>query len=292
MIKSMTGYGQSICQFDEYRINIELKTVNNRYLDTNIKVYKQYQFLEEIVRDIIAKKVSRGKLDVSIQFENVKKDDRVVTINEEVARGYYTAMKQMAEIFGIEDDISVSKLSSFQDVFTVEKKEQDKERISNDVVSVLNEALDNLTLSRKSEGERLVKFFEEEIVIMSDIVDKIEKRSPVTVEEYRNKIKEKVEEYLDGVQFDESRLLTEVLIFSDKINITEEIIRFRSHLEELKKLLMSDVPVGRKLDFIIQELNRETNTMGSKCNDFEISKNVVELKSEIEKIREQAQNIE
>ena len=292
MIKSMTGYGQSICQFDEYRINIELKTVNNRYLDTNIKVYKQYQFLEEIVRDIIAKKVSRGKLDVSIQFENVKKDDRVVTINEEVARGYFTAMKQMAEIFGIEDDISVSKLSYFQDVFTVEKKEQDKEKISNDVVSVLNEALDNLTLSRKSEGERLVKFFEEEIVIMSDIVDKIEKRSPVTVEEYRNKIKEKVEEYLEGVQFDESRLLTEVLIFSDKINITEEIIRFRSHLEELKNLLMSNVPVGRKLDFIIQELNRETNTMGSKCNDFEISKNVVELKSEIEKIREQAQNIE
>ncbi len=292
MIKSMTGYGQSICQFDEYRINIELKTVNNRYLDTNIKVYKHYQFLEEIVRDIVSKKISRGKLDVSIQFENIKKDDRVVTINEEVARGYYTAMKQMSTLFDIEDDITVSKLSSFQDVFTVEKKEQDKEKIEKDVTAVLEEALKNLTLSRKNEGERLVKFFEEEFIIMNNIVDNIEKRSPQTVDEYRNRIKERVEEYLGGVGLDESRLLTEVLLFSDKINITEEIIRFRSHMEELKKLLKSDVPVGRKLDFIIQELNRETNTMGSKCNDFEISKNVVELKSEIEKIREQAQNIE
>lgn len=292
MIKSMTGYGQSICQFDEYRINIELKTVNNRYLDTNIKVYKHYQFLEEIIREIVSKKISRGKLDVSIQFENIKKDDRVVTINEEVARGYYTAMKQMSELFGIDDDISVSKLSVFQDVFTVEKKEQDKEKIASDVTSVLSDALDNLTLSRKSEGERLAKFFEDEIVIMSELVDKIEERSPKTVEEYRNRIKERIEEFLGGVEIDEARLLTEVLIFSDKVNITEEITRFRSHLEELKKLLLSDVPVGRKLDFIIQELNRETNTMGSKCNDFEISKNVVELKSEIEKIREQAQNIE
>lgn len=292
MIKSMTGYGQSICQFDEYRINIELKTVNNRYLDTNIKVYKHYQFLEEIVRDIVSKKISRGKLDVSIQFENIKKDDRVVTINEEVARGYYTAMKQMSTLFDVEDDITVSKLSSFQDVFTVEKKEQDKEKIEKDVTAVLEEALKNLTLSRKNEGERLVKFFEEEFIIMNNIVDNIEKRSPQTVDEYRNRIKERVEEYLGGVGLDESRLLTEVLLFSDKINITEEIIRFRSHMEELKKLLKSDVPVGRKLDFIIQELNRETNTMGSKCNDFEISKNVVELKSEIEKIREQAQNIE
>lgn len=292
MIKSMTGYGQSICQFDEYRINIELKTVNNRYLDTNIKVYKHYQFLEEIVRDIVSKKISRGKLDISIQFENIKKDDRVVTINEEVARGYYTAMKQMATLFDVEDDITVSKLSSFQDVFTVEKKEQDKEKIEKDVTGVLEEALENLTLSRKSEGERLVKFFEDEIIIMNNLVDNIEKRSPQTVDEYRNRIKERVEEYIDGAGIDETRLLTEVLLFSDKINITEEIIRFRSHLEELKKLLKSDVPVGRKLDFIIQELNRETNTMGSKCNDFEISKNVVELKSEIEKIREQAQNIE
>ena len=292
MIKSMTGYGQSICQFDEYRINIELKTVNNRYLDTNIKVYKHYQFLEEIVRDIVSKKISRGKLDISIQFENIKKDDRVVTINEEVARGYYTAMKQMATLFDVEDDITVSKLSSFQDVFTVEKKEQDKEKIEKDVTKVLEEALENLTLSRKSEGKRLVKFFEDEIIIMSGLVDNIEKRSPQTVDEYRSRIKERVEEYIGGAGIDETRLLTEVLLFSDKINITEEIIRFRSHLEELKKLLKSDVPVGRKLDFIIQELNRETNTMGSKCNDFEISKNVVELKSEIEKIREQAQNIE
>lgn len=292
MIKSMTGYGQGICQFEDYRINVEIKTVNNRYLDTNIKLYKQYQFLEEAVRDAIAKKISRGKLDVLIQFENVKKDDRVVTINEEVARGYFDAMNKMSEIFGIENDISVSKLSHFPDVFTVEKKEQDKEKISSDVLSVLEEAIENLAISRENEGKRLVKFFEEEIDLMSEVVDRIEVRSPVTVEEYRNKLKERIEDILNGVEVDETRLITEVCIFSDKVNITEEITRFRSHLAEIKNLLASNVPVGRKLDFIIQELNREANTMGSKCNDIEISKNVVELKSEIEKVREQVQNIE
>lgn len=292
MIKSMTGYGQGIVNFDDYRINVELKTVNNRYLDTNIRVYKQYLFLEEVIREVAAKKISRGKLDVSIQFENIKTDDRVVTVNESVAKGYYDAMNKMSEIFGIKNDISVSVLSSFSDVFTVEKKEQDKEKITSDVIKVLEEAFLNLTKSRSSEGERLCTFFNEELDLMSSIVDKIEKRSPVTVEEYRSRVKEKVEEFLEGTNVDETRLLTEVCIYSDKVNITEEITRFKSHLAEFKKLLNEDVPIGRKLDFIIQELNRETNTMGSKCNDYEISKNVVELKSEIEKIREQVQNIE
>ena len=292
MIKSMTGYGQGIVNFDDYRINVELKTVNNRYLDTNIRVYKQYLFLEEVIREVAAKKISRGKLDVSIQFENIKTDDRVVTVNESVAKGYYDAMNKMSEIFGIKNDISVSVLSSFSDVFTVEKKEQDKEKIASDVTKVLEEAFLNLTKSRSAEGERLCTFFNEELDLMSSIVDKIEKRSPVTVEEYRSRVKEKVEEFLEGTNVDETRLLTEVCIYSDKVNITEEITRFKSHLAEFKKLLNEDTPIGRKLDFIIQELNRETNTMGSKCNDYEISKNVVELKSEIEKIREQVQNIE
>lgn len=292
MIKSMTGYGLSSCQFDDYRITAELKTVNNRYLDTNVRVYKQYSFVEELVREIVPKKISRGKLDVAILFDNIKKDDRVVTLNEEVARGYFDALKNMSEIFGIENDITASKLSVFPDVFTVEKKEQDKEKINADVKKVLIDALSDLADARAREGERLKKFFDESIEKMADLVRRIETRSPETITEFAERIKQRVEDFTNGVTLDESRLLAEVCLYTDKINITEEITRFRSHLNEIKNLIMSDVPVGRKLDFTVQELNREANTMGSKCNDYEISRLVVDLKSEIEKVREQVQNIE
>lgn len=292
MIKSMTGYGQSTVQFEDYRITVELKTVNNRYLDSGIKVYKRYSFVEETVREIVSSKISRGKLDVQIQFDNIKKDDNVITLNEDIAKEYYNAVKKMSEILGIEDDITASKMIGFSDIFTIEKKEQDKEKITENVKEVLYLAIEDLTQSRIREGERLKEFFESSLSYMSDIVDNIEKLSENTVNDYRVKIKERVEEYLGDFKADEARLLQEVCMFSDKVNITEEMVRFRSHLKEFKSLLTSDVPVGRKLDFIIQELNRETNTMGSKCNDFEVSKLVVELKSEIEKIREQTQNIE
>lgn len=288
----MTGYGLASCQFDDYRITAELKTVNNRYLDTNVRVYKQYSFVEELVREIVPKKISRGKLDVAILFDNIKKDDRVVTLNEEVARGYFDALKNMSEIFGIENDITASKLSVFPDVFTVEKKEQDKEKINADVKKVLIDALSDLADARAREGERLKKFFDESIEKMADLVRRIETRSPETITEFAERIKQRVEDFTNGVTLDESRLLAEVCLYTDKINITEEITRFRSHLNEIKNLIMSDVPVGRKLDFTVQELNREANTMGSKCNDYEISRLVVDLKSEIEKVREQVQNIE
>ena len=288
----MTGYGLASCQFDDYRITAELKTVNNRYLDTNVRVYKQYSFVEELVREIVPKKISRGKLDVAILFDNIKKDDRVVTLNEEVARGYFDALKNMSEIFGIENDITASKLSVFPDVFTVEKKEQDKEKINADVKKVLIDALSDLADARAREGERLKKFFDESIEKMADLVRRIEARSPETIIEFAERIKQRVEDFTNGVTLDESRLLAEVCLYTDKINITEEITRFRSHLNEIKNLIMSDVPVGRKLDFTVQELNREANTMGSKCNDYEISRLVVDLKSEIEKVREQVQNIE
>lgn len=288
----MTGYGLASCQFDDYRITAELKTVNNRYLDTNVRVYKQYSFVEELVREIVPKKISRGKLDVAILFDNIKKDDRVVTLNEEVARGYFDALKNMSEIFGIENDITASKLSVFPDVFTVEKKEQDKEKINEDVKKVLIDALSDLADARAREGERLKNFFDESIEKMADLVRSIETRSPETITEFAERIKQRVEDFTNGVTLDESRLLAEVCLYTDKINITEEITRFRSHLNEIKNLIMSDVPVGRKLDFTVQELNREANTMGSKCNDYEISRLVVDLKSEIEKVREQVQNIE
>ena len=292
MIKSMTGYGQAVSSFDDYRITIELKTVNNRYLDTSVRVYKQFSFVEESVRELINGKISRGKVDAAILFDNIKKDDRVVTLNKEVAEGYFEALKNMAEIFGIENDVKTSSLSAFPDIFTIEKKEQDKEKICEDVKSVLSLALDDLKNSRMREGERLKRFFDESLLKMADLVGKIESRSPETITEFAQRIKQRVEDFTNGITIDESRLLAEVCLYTDKINITEEITRFMSHLKEFKSLLDSNIPVGRKLDFTVQELNREANTMGSKCNDYEISRLVVELKSEIEKVREQVQNIE
>ncbi len=292
MIKSMTGYGRCEKQFDEYRITAEVKTVNNRYLDINTKIYKQYSFVEEIVRETVSSLIKRGKADISFQFDNLKDETFTVTLNEEAARGYYDALKEMGDKFGLLDDLTVSKLGSYSDVFTVERKEKDKEKILADSVIVLKEALADLIKARETEGSRLSVFFKECISNMRSIVDFIEKRSPATVAEYKERMVSRIEELLKNVPYDEGRLLTEVAIFSDKVNITEEITRFRSHLQEFEILLDSDIPIGRKLDFIIQELNREANTMGSKCNDIEISKEVIELKSEIEKIREQVQNIE
>lgn len=292
MIKSMTGYGRCEKQFDEYRITAEVKTVNNRYLDINTKIYKQYSFVEEIVRETVSSLIKRGKADISFQFDNLKDETFTVTLNEEAAKGYYDALKEMGDKFGLLDDLTVSKLGSYSDVFTVERKEKDKEKILADSVIVLKEALGDLIKARETEGGRLSVFFKECISNMRSIVDFVEKRSPATVAEYKERMVSRIEELLKNVPYDEGRLLTEVAIFSDKVNITEEITRFRSHLQEFETLLDSDIPIGRKLDFIIQELNREANTMGSKCNDIEISKKVIELKSEIEKIREQVQNIE
>ncbi len=292
MIKSMTGYGRCEKQFENYRITAEIKTVNNRYLDIYTKVYKQYSFIEEIVRETVSKKIKRGKAEVSFVFDNLKDDTFSVTLNEEAAKGYYDALKQLADKFGLQDDLTVSKLGKFSDVLNIERKEQDKEQILNDTTEVLMATLCDLVKSRETEGERLSVFFRDCIANIRKIVDFIAERSPATVNEYKERMIGRIGELLEAVPYDEGRLLTEVAIFSDKVNITEEIIRFRSHLAEFEKLLGSDVPVGRKLDFIIQELNREANTMGSKCNDFEVSRHVIELKSEIEKLREQVQNIE
>ena len=292
MIKSMTGFGRADMLFDDYKINVEVKTVNNRYLDINTKVYKQYSFLEETARECISKALSRGKADMFIQIEPVGSDDVAVVLNEGLAVEYKNAMDKLAEIVDVKSDISVSAFLRLPDVFNVEKKEKDKEKIIADCRLCIEAAIDDLSKNRSREGERLKVFFDDCIANIKQILSVIKERSPHTVDEYRNKMKERIEELLNGVEIDESRLITEVGIFADKVNITEEIIRFESHLQEYAHLLTSDVSIGRKLDFIIQELNREANTMGSKCNDYIISKSVVELKSEIEKLREQVQNIE
>lgn len=292
MIKSMTGYGRAENLFPEYKINVELKSVNNRYLDINTKVYKQYSFLEEVVRECISNVLSRGKVDVFIQIDSVGNDDIAVTLNEGVVRGYRDAMLRLSEVGEVKDDITVSSFLRLPDVFTIEKQEKDKEKIIADARSVIESAVNDLNENRMREGERLKKFFDDCIGTIRTILEAIKERSPQTVSDYKQKIKERIEELLSGVEVDETRLLTEVGIFADKVNITEEIIRFESHLKEYAHLLESNVSVGRKLDFTIQELNREANTMGSKCNDYAISKSVVDLKSEIEKLREQVQNIE
>ena len=292
MIKSMTGYGRSEKLFDNYKITVEIKSVNNRYLDYNIRLYKQYSFVEDAVRECLSSRISRGKVDVFVQYDTVDSDDKVITLNESVAKGYYDALSLMSDKLGIPNDVTVSTLSSFADIFCIEKAEQDKERIIADTKEVINMALDDITANRAREGSRLYSFFDETISGIKNIISVISERSPATVEEHKQRLKERIEELLNGVDYDETRLLTEVAIFSDKVNITEELVRFESHLKELSSLLDSDIPVGRKLDFTVQELNREANTMGSKCNDFEIGKAVVDLKSEIEKMREQIQNIE
>lgn len=288
----MTGYGRAEKLYDEYKITVEVKSVNNRYLDYNVKLYKQYSFLEEVVRECVSSVISRGKVDIFIQFDNLLTNDTVVTLNENVAKNYYDALSELSALLGVDNDVTATSLSRFSDIFTIEKKEQDKEKISKDAREVITAALLDLTENRKREGERLKNFFDDCICGIKDILEVIKQRSPETVSDYKLKIKERIEEILDGVEVDEARLLTEVGIFADKVNITEEITRFESHLKEYANLLESDVPVGRKLDFTIQELNREANTMGSKCNDFTIGKAVVDLKSEIEKLREQVQNIE
>lgn len=292
MIKSMTGYGRGEKVFDDYKITVEVKSVNNRYLDSNIRLYKQYSFVEDVIRECINSHISRGKVDVFVQYDAIDGDDKVISLNSTVAKGYYDALKTMSEELGIVNDVTASSLGRFPDVFNIEKPEQDKEKIIADTKEVVELALTDITANRAREGARLYNFFVDSISTVKDILNVISQRSDKTVDEYRVKIKERIEEFLNGLSIDESRLLTEVAIFSDKINITEELVRFESHLKECKNLLDSDVPVGRKLDFTIQELNREANTMGSKCNDFIIAKAVVDLKSEIEKIREQVQNIE
>lgn len=292
MIKSMTGYGRAEKQFDKYKILIEAKSVNNRYLDADIRTYKQYTFLEEVIRECISASVSRGKISVFLQVEPTQNSNIMVALNESTAIGYLNAMNKLADLDGVKNDISVSSFLRLPDIFSVEKDEDDKDALAADVREVAYAALNDLTASRKNEGERLKKFFVGSIVRVKEFLDVIEKRSPKTVEEYELKMKERIKELLGDIEVDEARLLTEVGIFADKVNITEEITRFKSHLDEFESLLDSDMPIGRKLDFIIQELNREANTMGSKCNDIVISKSVVELKSEIEKLREQVQNIE
>ena len=288
----MTGYGRGECVLHDRTITVELRAVNNRYLDCTVKIPRLYVFAEEAIKSRIQKRIARGKLDVFVSIDSTAADKVAVTLNRPVADGYYAALVQMRDSYGLHDDISVSLLSRFPDVFLVEKEQGDAEVISEDILTVLDLALDEFEGMRACEGARLDADVREKAARIAALVGEIETRAPQIVTDYRERLRARMEEVLANVQLDEGRILTEAALFADKVAVDEETVRLRSHLSQLDEMLTAGGPVGRKLDFLIQEFNREANTIGSKCSDVAAAKLVVELKGEIEKIREQVQNIE
>lgn len=292
MVKSMTGYGRARQERNGRNITVEVRSVNNRYLDCTVKMPRAYIFAEDAMKALVQKYISRGKVDVFVTVDAVTADQTVVQVNEPLARSYYQALSRLREMFSLEDELSASTLARFPDVLAVTKAEEDLEMISADICAVLEEALTAHRQMRSVEGEKLFSDIAGRADTIESVVAKVEERSPQTVSEYRARLEAKMREVLQSTTIDESRILTEAAIFADKIAVDEETVRLRSHLSQLRTMLSGDEPVGRKLDFLIQEVNRECNTIGSKCNDLAIARDVVNMKAEVEKIREQVQNIE
>jgi len=294
LVKSMTGYGRARETRNGRDITVEVRSVNNRYLDCTVKMPRAYIFAEDAVKAAVQKAASRGKVDVFISVDSLGAEETVVKVNEPLAKQYIDAMKQLISLGGgyVKSEYRATDLARLPDVLTVTKAEEDLETISADLGAVLDEALKNYVAMREVEGKKLAEDILSRLETIEAITAKVEERSPKTVAEYREKLTARMNEVLQSTTIDESRILAEAAIFADKVAVDEETVRLRSHLAQLREMLCSDIPVGRKLDFLIQEVNRESNTIGSKCTDLEISKWVVDLKAEIEKIREQVQNIE
>ena len=288
----MTGYGRGEANLNGRPITVELRSVNNRYLDCTVKLPRIYVFAEDAVKSRVQSRISRGKVDVYITIGPSANGDVAISVNKPVADGYYAALKDLRDTYGLRDDISVSLLSRFQDVFLVEKTQEDLEALSADICSVLDLALDDFDAMRTREGEKLCQDVRSRAATIEGLVSKVEKRSPGIVADYRAKLVARMNEVLQNTQIDESRILTEAAIYADKVAVDEETVRLRSHLSQLDHMLSQGGAIGRKLDFLIQEFNREANTIGSKCSDIETAGYVVDIKAEIEKIREQIQNIE
>jgi len=292
MIKSMTGYGRATGEYSGRAITVEVKSVNHRFFDCTVKAPRFYTFLEDPIKKAAQNIVSRGKIDVFVSVDNSQSDDVEVKLNEHVFEAYLNGLRKMCDTYALRDDISAVSLARFPEVFSIEKKEADAEELTRDVLCVLEEALAGFTEMRKTEGAKMYDDISSRAETIRLATDAIEARMPQVAIDYRTKLETRIREMLADVQPDENRLLTEVAIFCDRIAVDEELVRLRSHLSQLHDMLLDDVPVGRKLDFLVQEINRETNTIGSKANDIEITKTVVDVKAEIEKIREQVQNIE
>ena len=292
MIKSMTGFGRCEVAENNRKFTVEMKAVNHRYLDVNIKMPKSLNFFESAIRSELKNYIARGKVDVFITYEDLSENTSTVRYNKELAEEYLTYLRQMAADFGLDDDIRVSTLSKYPEVFTMEEAGVDEEELGKELKKAVDGAAKMFVESRITEGEHLKDDLLEKLDGMLKLVDFIAERSPQIVTEYRRRLEEKVKELLGDNTVDESRLLTEVTIFADKVCVDEEIVRLRSHIETTKNALLEGGSIGRKLDFIAQEMNREANTTLSKANDLEISNCAIELKTEIEKVREQIQNIE
>lgn len=292
MIKSMTGYGRAQQVIDGRDITVEIKTVNHRFFELSCRTPRIYGFIEEKIKSFIQTAISRGKVEVNVLIQSVENSDASVQIDEKLAGEYIVALRGVGQKFSLVDDISLSSISRFNDIFVVKKETPDEALIWTAVKLVAQVALDNLVDMREREGANLLGNINDNINDILSGVKNIEKRSPQTVSEYRERIFGKMKEVLQDRQIDEVRLLTEVAIFCEKITVDEETVRIKSHLKQFDEILKSDEPIGRKLDFLVQEINREVNTIGSKANDVEIAAIVVNIKSQIEKIREQIQNIE
>lgn len=292
MIRSMTGYGRAEEVRNGRKYTVELRAVNNRYLDVSVKLPRMYVFAEDAIKTTVGQSLSRGKVDVFVTIELVAVQAGAVQVNMPVARNYYQALCELRDEFSLRDDISVSMLSKFPEVLVVEKNEEDLKEISSDICAVLVQAIAEFNCMREAEGERLYEDIIGRTKTISSYLSTIEARSPETVNSYRERLTARMQEILETKQIDPQRILSEAAIYADKVAVDEETVRLRSHMAQLEEIFAAGGAMGRKLDFLIQEFNREANTIGSKCNDSELTRIVVDLKGEIEKIREQVQNIE
>ena len=292
LVKSMTGYGRCVETVGGREFTVELRSVNNRYLDCTVKLPRVLSFAEDAVKQAVKNAISRGKVDVFVSMRAEGASDARVTLNAPLVEGYLAAMKEMAQRYGVADDISVSTLARMQDVFTVEREEVDEEQLLKDLMTVVDKAIAGYDAMRSAEGQALERDLRSRGETILELVAQVEAGSGETVSAYRARLESKLREVLANTSIDESRILTEAAIFADKVAVDEETVRLRSHLEQMDSMLASGGPIGRKLDFLLQEMNREANTIGSKGNDIQQARTVVDIKAELEKIREQIQNIE
>lgn len=292
MIKSMTGFGRAQETVDGMTVTVELKSVNHRYFEFSAKVPRTYGFLEEKLKTFLNARISRGKTECYVSIENLEESDMEVIVNPSLAKGYVEALRTLSDTFGLKEDFSAISIAKFPDVLTLRKAPADEEKIWNAVQTVAEKAVACFVAMRATEGEKLRADILSKADTILEHVSFVESRSPQTVREYNQKLRQRMEELLENTQIDEQRLLTEAAIFADKVAVDEETVRLRSHISQLREFMDADEPIGRKLDFLVQEINREANTIGSKAQDVEIAKRVIAIKAEVEKIREQVQNIE
>ena len=294
MIKSMTGFGRCRTVLHGREISVEIKSVNHRFFEFSCRTPKGYGFLDDKLKALVNSRVSRGKIDMFVTVGAAEDTPAEVKINHSLVSGYINAMKEISEIYGIENDVTVTAISRFPDVYTVSKAPENEEEITADVLEAANTAIDGFIAMREAEGEKMKADILGRAEVILATVDEIDERSPQTVKEYEERLLDRINRTLQdyNINIDEQRVLTEVAVFADKVAVAEETVRLRSHFAQLPKIMESQTPIGREIDFIIQEMNREANTIGSKVQDAEIAHKVVKIKSEIEKMREQIQNIE